>query len=134
MGYLHRHGSVLAALRQTLRTERSVGSAVLFGSFARGDDGPTSDVDIAVLFRAPTSAGRLRDTLARAAGRRIDLVAWDVLHQTPEMALAVARDGRPLVDRVGAFPALRADRENARRRAARLRERQWRAIEQLWRA
>ena len=131
--YLRRHWEVLAAVRRVLRTERSVATAVVFGSFARGDDGPTSDIDLAVLSRGPAVMhGRLRENLSRATGRRVDLVDWDSLLQAPEIALAVARDGRPLVDRVGAFPAIRAQRENARRRAARLQQRQWQAIERLW--
>ena len=131
--YLRGHWEVLAALRQALRTERSVATAVVFGSFARGDDGATSNIDLAVLFRGPTFVqGRLRERLSRATGRRVDLVDWDTMLQAPEMALAVARDGRPLVDRIGAFPAIRAQRENVRRRAARLRQRQWQAIERLW--
>jgi predicted nucleotidyltransferase len=131
--YLRRHWVALAALRRALRTERSVATAVVFGSFARGDDTPTSDVDLAVLSRGPAfNHRRLRENLSIAAGRRVDLVDWDTLHQAPEMELAVATDGRPLVDRVGAFPAIRAQRENARRRAARLRQRQWQAIERLW--
>ncbi|MFN2464315.1 MAG: nucleotidyltransferase family protein [Candidatus Dormibacteria bacterium] len=131
--YLRDHWEVLAALRTALRTDRSVAAAVLFGSFARGDDDPGSDVDIAVLPRgARYDAAVLRETLSRVVHRHVDVVDWGSLLQSPEMALAVAKDGRPLVDRVAAFAALRNDRENARRRAARLRARQWRQIERLW--
>jgi predicted nucleotidyltransferase len=132
--YLTSHGALLAALREVLRTERAVAAAVIFGSCARGQDGPASDVDIAVLARSPGGdLDRLRERLSGRVGRPVDLVPWDSLALSAEMAVAVARDGRPLVDRVGAFAALRADRDNASRRAARLRKRQWRGIQDLWR-
>ena len=132
--YLRSHGELLAALREVLRTERAVAAAVIFGSASRGEDGPASDVDIAILARSPRGDfDSLRDRVSSRVGRPVDLVNWDSLAQSAEMAVAVARDGRPLVDRVGAFAALRADRENASRRAARLRRRQWQGIEDLWR-
>jgi predicted nucleotidyltransferase len=132
--YLSTHGGLLTALREVLRTERGVAAAVLFGSVSRGEEGPSSDVDIAVLARSRgADLGRLRERLSGRIGHSVDLVPWESLAQSAEMAVAVARDGRPLVDRVGAFAALRADRDNASRRAARLRQRQWRGIEDLWR-
>jgi predicted nucleotidyltransferase len=131
--YLRGHWEALSALREALRTERSVAAAVVFGSFARGDDTAKSDIDLAVHTRgARFERARLRDSLSAACGRRVDVVDWDTLRTAPEMELAVATDGRPLIDRVAAFPAIRAQRENARRRAARLRQREWQAIERLW--
>ena len=131
--YLRSHWKALSALREALRTERSVAAAVVFGSFARGDDTASSDIDLVVQSRAaPLERHRLRDSLTAACGRRVDLVDWATLRHAPEMEFAVATDGRPLVDRVGAFPAIRAQRENSRRRASRLRQRQWQAIERLW--
>jgi len=51
--------------------------AGVFGSVARGDDGPDSDVDILVKFSgSPTFAGYLRldESLKQGLGREIDLV------------------------------------------------------------
>jgi predicted nucleotidyltransferase len=48
----------------------------LFGSFARGEDGPESDVDLLVTFQGePTFAAYmgLKDDLEARLGRRVDL-------------------------------------------------------------
>lgn len=71
--------------------------AYLFGSVARGDAGPGSDVDVAVLLEAPPpptleGAGfRLEGDLERALGRPVDLV---VLNRAPvDLVHRVLRDG-----------------------------------------
>src|SRR5258708_8195194 len=46
--YLRDHWELLRSLRAALRTEPRVTAALLFGSTARGDDGPGSDVDLIV--------------------------------------------------------------------------------------
>lgn len=51
--------------------------AILFGSLARGDARPDSDVDLAVAGEAPLDAGeqvRLIESVALATGRPVDLV------------------------------------------------------------
>lgn len=78
--------------------------AYLFGSAARGEDRPGSDVDVAVLFRDDpprTLAGLhldLADRLTGAlGGRRVDLV---VLNRAPvDLVHGVLRDGVLLLDR-----------------------------------
>ena len=42
------HWPLLAKLRRALRTERNVRLAVVYGSVARGEDTPQSDVDVLV--------------------------------------------------------------------------------------
>ncbi|MBK1630111.1 DNA polymerase subunit beta [Thiohalocapsa halophila] len=78
--------------------------AYLFGSVARGEDRPDSDVDLAVLFRDDpprTLAGLhldLADRLTGAlGGRRVDLV---VLNRAPvDLVHRVLRDGVLLLER-----------------------------------
>lgn len=53
-----------------------VRSLAVFGSFARGEAGPESDVDVLVEFEGPATLERfveLRSLLGERLGRRIDL-------------------------------------------------------------
>ena len=79
-----------------------VAAVYLFGSIARGDDTPSSDVDIAILYKEPpprTPDGQpyaLEGALERALGRNVDLV---VLNQAPvDLRSRVLRDGRLVLD------------------------------------
>ena len=94
-----------ASLARALGTEDSgLACAYLFGSVARGEDRPDSDVDVAVLFRADpprTLAGLhldLADRLTAAlGGRRVDLV---VLNRAPvDLVHRVLRDGELVLER-----------------------------------
>lgn len=128
--YLRGYWSTLAQLRTALRTEPGVRAAVLFGSLARGDDRAESDVDLLVELRGPALTARLdlRRRLETAAGRRVQLVETRSAERSPLLLAEIIRDGRPLVDRIGVWPAFqsrraaveRAARAEARRRAARL--------------
>ena len=78
--------------------------AYLFGSSARGDERPGSDVDVAVLFReAPprTLAGLHLDLAERLTGalggRRVDLVLLN--HAPVDLVHRVLRDGVLLLER-----------------------------------
>ncbi len=105
--YLRRHWSLLSDLRSALRTEPTVRLAVLFGSFARGDDRPASDVDVAVSMDHD-SLGRLADLsgrLSRRLERDVQLVRLDDARTAPALMRAIADDGRVLVDRNGLWPA-----------------------------
>lgn len=70
--------SVAAALRAACAREPDVEAACLFGSFARGEAGPQSDIDVAVLARRGLSLADelgLRRRLAEAIGAPdVDLV------------------------------------------------------------
>ena len=72
-----------------------VGSLSLFGSVARGDARPDSDVDLLVEFvEVPGFVGyvRLRDRLAQLLGREVDLVMPSGLRpRLRERVLAEAR-------------------------------------------
>jgi predicted nucleotidyltransferase len=68
------------AVRQLLEERGDVRLAYLFGSAARGEARPSSDIDIAVLFEPrpdPRELDRLTTEIERAAHRRIDLVTLD---------------------------------------------------------
>jgi hypothetical protein len=96
--------AVIAHLTAALTAlDRGLAAAWLFGSAARGEARPGSDVDVAVLLRddpEPTLAGLradLADSLTEALGRPVDLV---VLNGAPvDLVHRVLRDGVLLLDR-----------------------------------
>ena len=59
----------------------------LIGSFARGDAGPGSDVDILVTFKAETSIGlefvKLKEELEALFGRKVDLLTRTSVENSP---------------------------------------------------
>ena len=60
-----------------LQAKYGVGRLALFGSAARDEMRPESDVDVLVEFDGPTTFDRyfdLRDSLEKILGRRVDLV------------------------------------------------------------
>jgi len=72
----------------------------LFGSEARGQARPGSDVDLAALFSRPVPAEALfaaRFDLETLFGRAVDLV--DLRRASPALGLQVLRHGRLLLDR-----------------------------------
>ena len=89
------------SLRAAFADEDCV-AAWMFGSQARGEAGPGSDVDIAVLFGRPrptTLEGlptRLLGKLERAAGGEVDLIILD--GADPDLVHRVLRDGILLAD------------------------------------
>jgi predicted nucleotidyltransferase len=121
VAYLRKHWPLLAALREALRTERNVRLAVLIGSAARGSMREASDVDVLVdLADANWRAqDRLRERLASAAGRPMDLIALEAAAQDPLLLDAALRDGRVLIDRDRRWSSLLAGRPQASRAAAR---------------
>ena len=71
----------------------------LFGSQAREDAGPGSDVDLAVLTLGnldPVERWKLQEDLAAQAHQNVDLV--DLRHASTVMRIQVLRDGRLLAD------------------------------------
>ena len=93
-----------ADLRGVLeRAPEDVVCAYLFGSAARGQLGPGSDLDVAILLRHPpgaTLAGQrlgLAGEIEQATSRRVDLV---ILNQAPpDLVHRVLRDGRLVLER-----------------------------------
>jgi predicted nucleotidyltransferase len=119
--YLRRHWTLLTSLRKALRTERNVRLAVLIGSAARGGLSEGSDVDLLVdLADASWQVlDRLRERLARAAGRPVDLVALNAAAADPLLWDAALREGRVLVDREERWPLLLAGAPQASLAASR---------------
>lgn len=94
-------------LRERVRAffdaEPAAVAVYLFGSAARGDAGPSSDVDVAVLFDAPPVATLMGSALSMAGrleqllGTRIDLIVLN--KASADLVHRVLRDGDLLVDR-----------------------------------
>jgi predicted nucleotidyltransferase len=111
--YLRDHWTVLSKLMSTLRTERDVRLAVIFGSTATGEDTPDSDVDLLIAHRRPewmTQAG-LRIRLRRALGTPVDVVMLEQAEAQPSLLADVLREGRVLVDRDDLWGALQERRD-----------------------
>jgi predicted nucleotidyltransferase len=111
--YLLGHWTLIGRLMVTLRTERDVRLAVLFGSTATGEDTPVSDVDLLIVHRRPdwrAQAG-LRVRLRRALGVPVDVVMLEQAEAQPSLLADVLREGRVLVDRDDRWEALRQRRD-----------------------
>jgi predicted nucleotidyltransferase len=72
----------------------------LFGSAARGDDRPSSDVDVLYVLRPGARLGwrieKLSDELSELFGRPVDLVSKRALH--PRIRDDVLAEARPLYE------------------------------------
>lgn len=85
------------------RTKTPFVCAYLFGSEARGEARPGSDVDVAVLFPAGCSTGlvgpatSIRGDLERLLRRTVDLV--DMRNAPVDLIHRILRDGHLLADR-----------------------------------
>jgi len=96
-------GSIEERLGAALRERREgILAAYLFGSEARAEAGPGSDVDVAVLYaEAPPAAldsppRRLERELERLLGRTVEVVALNTA--PPDLVHRVLRDGRLLLE------------------------------------
>lgn len=81
----------------------AIEKAILFGSFARGDAGPHSDIDIRLrINRAkPFSLydlARFQKALEQATGREIDVITSDVI-KNKNLAEAIEREGVTVYER-----------------------------------
>jgi predicted nucleotidyltransferase len=112
----------LAKLRGALRTERNTRFALLFGSAARGEDTEDSDIDVIVSLRDSSFAclSDLQLKLEEAVRRSVDVVLLEEVEEAPTFLAMALEDGRVLVDREGAWPALRRREAELRRRGDRL--------------
>jgi predicted nucleotidyltransferase len=95
-----------------LRTEPNVALAVVFGSFARGEEQRDSDLDVVVALRRldPLGLERLRERLQPHLRRPLQLVALSDVERSASMLYEVLRDGRVLVDREGQWTVMQARR------------------------
>jgi predicted nucleotidyltransferase len=85
------------AIREVLQSDDRIAFALIFGSTARGQTTPFSDVDVAIGLRAgvsfsATDIGELVSRLESAVRREVDVV---ILNEAPPgLAYRVFRDGR----------------------------------------
>ncbi|MGE5527351.1 MAG: nucleotidyltransferase family protein [Methanosarcina sp.] len=117
--YIRTHWRLLAQLRETLRTEPNVRFALLFGSTARGEDGPDSDVDLLVEMR-DDSLPRIADLaikLEPLLGREVQILSLEDAEANALLMADAAREGRVIVDRERRWPDLLARRQSLERRA-----------------
>jgi len=117
--YLLRRWPLLGQLRAVLRTEPNVRFALLFGSAARGEDGPRSDVDLLVEMREPALVRRL-DLELKLEGlleREVQAIALEEAASNPLLLADAAREGRVIVDREERWPSFSAESERLERRA-----------------
>lgn len=87
----------LAALRSVLEAEPAVRLAYLFGSVARGDDGPGSDIDVALWLGDEAdllALGALGERLGVAVGGKVDVT--DLRRAPPLLCRQVVAEGEPL--------------------------------------
>ena len=116
------HWPLLANLRQALRTERNVRLAVVYGSVARGEDTPGSDLDVLVSLAEdrPDAAVKLAVRLEGALGRRVDVARLGRVRETaPLLLLRAVDEGRAVLDRDGEWAPLRERRGELAHRASR---------------
>jgi len=111
--YLIHHGRLLAALSTTLDAEPGVALAVLYGSTARGDDHPDSDIDILIQSREPQPdlihlAGLLREH----TGRPVQFVDTRSAAVSPALLSNMFLDGRVLRDDEKQWARWRAERDH----------------------
>jgi predicted nucleotidyltransferase len=92
----------------------------VFGSVARGDDRPGSDLDLLVSFAREEAhtAASLAVALTEAIGRRVQVVSLTTARRAPLLLLDVLREGRVLLDRDDEWLALRGDEPEIQRQAA----------------
>jgi predicted nucleotidyltransferase len=97
-------GAVEARLRTFIEADpRGALAVYLFGSVARGEAGPASDVDVAVLFASDPPATldapqfAMEAELERLLGREVQVVALN--RASPDLVHRVLRDGRLVLDR-----------------------------------
>ncbi len=90
----------LAALREALDTEPAVSLAYLFGSYVRGDEGPASDIDVALWLTDDVDLldlGTLGERLSAAMGRQVDVA--DLRSAPPLLCRQVVAEGELLLVR-----------------------------------
>jgi predicted nucleotidyltransferase len=120
--YILEHWPLFAALRRALRTEPNVRLAVVYGSIARGDDTPDSDLDLLVSLAEdrPDTAVKLAVRLERTLGRDVDVARLSrVKDSAPLLLLQALDEGRVVLDRDHQWEQLRTQRANIARRARR---------------
>ncbi len=84
-------------LLPALRAEYQVSTLEVFGSFVRGEENETSDLDLLVTFETPPSLFRfvaLENQLTDSLGVKVDLVMKDSLK--PLIGKRILEEARPI--------------------------------------
>jgi predicted nucleotidyltransferase len=111
--YVIEHWPLLGKLRLALRTEPNVRLAVLYGSVARGQDTPESDLDLLLSLAEdrPDTAVKLAVRLERRLRREVDVTRLNRVRDTAPLLLLQALDeGRVILDRDREWTQLLAHR------------------------
>jgi uncharacterized protein len=87
--------ATIPLVAELLTREFGVRRVVLFGSLARGDARPDSDIDLAVEGLAPAQTFRAMARAAGVAGRHVDLVPIE--DARPEVLAIIAREGEVIL-------------------------------------
>ena len=89
---------IIDIIRQVLERHRYVVKAELFGSLARGDDSPDSDVDLLVVYDESRPKGfgafSIFGDMETALGRKVDIVQEHLLHDFVKFNI---QSGRALI-------------------------------------
>jgi len=87
---------------------KSLQAVILYGSFARGDVSPKSDIDLLLVFdtreEARKQEARAVEILTRARVKRIIIptcVGIEEFHANPDLTFNILRDGKVLYKRIG---------------------------------
>jgi predicted nucleotidyltransferase len=87
---------------------KSLQAVVLYGSFARGDTSPKSDIDLLLIFNSKAEARRqeerVAEILTRARVKRLIVptcMGIEELRESPDLLFNVLRDGKVLYRRIG---------------------------------
>lgn len=81
----------------------AIQKVAVFGSFARGEQGPSSDVDLIVGYAdrdtvSTVDVGGLYEDLASLYGREVDILT-SVRGLSPRMAMSIKREGKVIYER-----------------------------------
>ena len=87
---------------EAIAARHGIRSIALFGSAARNEAGPDSDIDIVIDLEPTSTIGLFEhvgvaDELSRLFGRRVDLVTWKALR--PRMRATVEREAITIFSR-----------------------------------
>ena len=87
---------------------KTLQAVILYGSFARGEISPKSDIDLLLVFDTKEEArnreAKVVEILTRARVKRIIVptcVGIDELHENPDLTFNILRDGKILYKRIG---------------------------------
>jgi predicted nucleotidyltransferase len=110
---------LIGSLLRELRTLPNVRLATLFGSAARGDDQPSSDLDVLIELRSDGvhERAQVAERLEAASGRPVQLVSLEDARRAPSLLAGALRDGRVLVDRHEGWQKLKERESDIRREA-----------------